>query len=298
MKSAVLMLPLISGILWGAAGVFVRTLSASGMDSMTIVFTRVSFGSLMMLLLILAMDRSLLKVRREDVPLVIIAGISMIGVNVFYTITADTVSLSLAAVLLAMAPVFMLLMARFVFKEDITARKVASMLLAIVGCIMVSGLLESGEDFSPHGMAAGVMSAFLYALYGILSKRVSSRGYSVYTVLFYCMLVSFVCLIPLSDLGAVASFGAQGQWCWPFMALHALFASVLPFLLYNIGISRTEAGPVSIIASCGEPLSAAFFGFMFFSEVPSPLMVVGMAVVLVSITIMCAPHHRDRASSA
>ena len=35
MKSALLLLPILSGVMWGAAGVFVRTLSDYGMDSAT-----------------------------------------------------------------------------------------------------------------------------------------------------------------------------------------------------------------------------------------------------------------------
>lgn len=296
MKSAILVLPLISGILWGAAGIFVRTLSGAGLDSTTIVFTRVSFGSLMMLALILAVDRKMLKVERKDVPLVVFTGLTMICVNVFYTVAADNVSLSLAAVLLAMAPIFMLLMARVVFKESITIRKVASMFLAIFGCLMVSGFLEQGHDLSMNGVMAGLISAFMYALYGILTKRISGKGYSVYTALFYCMLVSSVCLIPLTDFHAVVSFGSEGIWSWPFIALQALFVSVLPFLLYNIAIAHTEAGAVSIIASCGEPLSAAIFGFLYYAETPSMLMIAGMVLVLVSITVMCAPNHHAHRS--
>lgn len=45
MKSVLLLLPILSGIMWGAAGVFVRTLSDYGMDSATIVFSSSSMRS-------------------------------------------------------------------------------------------------------------------------------------------------------------------------------------------------------------------------------------------------------------
>lgn len=38
MKKVVLLLPILAGIMFGSVGVFVRTLSANGMDNVTILF--------------------------------------------------------------------------------------------------------------------------------------------------------------------------------------------------------------------------------------------------------------------
>ena len=104
MKSALLVLPLIAGVMWGAAGIFVRTLSGSGMSDITIVFTRVLFGVIVMALIIASSGKDF-RVSRKDIPLMIICGLSMTAVNFTYTIAANNVSLSLAAVLLSLAPV-------------------------------------------------------------------------------------------------------------------------------------------------------------------------------------------------
>ncbi len=289
MKSALLILPLIAGVMWGAAGIFVRTLSGSGMSDITIVFTRVMFGVIVMALIIASTGKDF-KVSRKDVPLMIICGLSMTSVNFLYTVAANNVSLSLAAVLLSLAPVFMLIMARVAFGERFTPKKMAGMCAAVVGCMLVSGFLEDDQTVSAMGVMAGILSAFFYAFYGIVTKKASAEGYTVYKVLFFCMLVSCIVLLPVADLGSVVSFGSDNWWGWPFMFVHAMIATVLPFLLYNIAIARTEAGAVAILAACGEPMSAAVFGFLVFDEVPTALMLVGMAVVLVSIVVMCSQH--------
>ena len=289
MKSALLVLPLIAGVMWGAAGIFVRTLSGSGMSDITIVFTRVLFGVIVMALIIASSGKDF-RVSRKDIPLMIICGLSMTAVNFTYTIAANNVSLSLAAVLLSLAPVFMLIMARVAFGERFTSKKMVGMCAAVVGCLLVSGFLEEDQTLSTVGVLAGVMSGFFYAFYGIVTKKASAEGYTVYKVLFYCMLVSCIVLFPVSDLGSVVSFGSDNWWGWPFMFVHAMVATVLPFLLYNIAIARTEAGAVAILAACGEPMSAAVFGLLVFDEVPTALMLVGMAVVLVSIVVMCSQH--------
>ena len=41
MKKLMILFPILSGIMWGSGGIFVRTLDSLGMDAFTIVGTRV-----------------------------------------------------------------------------------------------------------------------------------------------------------------------------------------------------------------------------------------------------------------
>lgn len=287
MRSALLILPILSGVMWGAAGIFVRTLSEYGFDGQTIAFSRVLIAMVMMLLLILATDRRMLSFKRHDIWLFILCAVSMTGLNVFYTIAADELSLSLAAVLLSLSPVFMVLIARVIFGEAITRRKVVCIAVSVVGCVLVSGYLENGSSLSMFGVASGIVAAVFYAAYGIASKKASASGYSVYTTLFYCMLISMVILIPFSDLGIVADYAGEGAGEIGFLILQAAVASFLPYILYSVAMARIEAGTGSLLAACGEPVAAALFGLLVFAEVPSPLMVVGMALAIGAMAAIC-----------
>ncbi|QHK17485.1 EamA family transporter [Methanomassiliicoccaceae archaeon DOK] len=297
MKPVLLLLPILSGIMWGAAGVFVRTLSDYGMDSTTIVFSRVSLATLMMLALILVADRRWLRFERRDAWIFIACAIAMLGLNAFYTVSVDALTLSLAAVLLSLSPVFMLVMAAFLFRERVTARKILCMLTSIVGCVLVSGLLESGSSLSASGIAAGLAAAFFYALYGILSKRSAASGYSTYTTLFYCLLISTLVLLPFTDMRAFIGFAAEGAWGTGYLILNAAVASFLPYILYTTAMARMEGGTASILAAAGEPTAAAVFGAMFFTEIPSPLMLLGMVLAIGSMALMCMPSESERSAS-
>ena len=289
-----LLLPILSGVMWGAAGVFVRTLSDYGMDSATIVFSRVSLATLMMLALILVADRRWLRFERQDLWLFIACAVAMLALNAFYTVSVDAVTLSLAAVLLSLSPVFMLAMAAVLFKERVTARKVVCMFASIVGCVLVSGLVEGGSSLSVSGVTAGLAAAFFYALYGILSKRSAAKGYSTYTTLFYCLLISTLILLPFSDIGAVTRFASEGTWEVGYMVLHAAVASFLPYILYTTSMARMEGGTASILAAAGEPTAATVFGAMIYTEIPSPLMLLGMVLAIGSMALMCMPSRAER----
>ena len=285
MRSALHLLPILSGVMWGAAGVFVRTLSDFGMDGATIVFSRVSLAAIMMLAVILVSDRKWLRFDPHDLWMFVACALAMLGLNAFYTVSVDVLSLSLAAVLLSLSPVFMLVMAAVIFRERVTARKVACMVASIFGCVLVSGFLEGDHGLSVSGITAGLAAAFFYALYGIISKRA-------------CLLISTVVLIPFSDLGMMAEYASGGLADLGYLILHAAVASFLPYVLYTTAMSRMEGGTASILAAAGEPTAAAMFGLLFFTEVPSPLMLVGMVIAIGSMAVMCMPSGSTRSPAA
>ena len=297
MKSALLILPILSGVMWGAAGVFVRTLTDYGMDSITVVFSRVSLATLMMLALILLADRKWLRFDRRDLWIFVACALAMLGLNAFYTHSVDVVTLSLAAVLLSLSPVFMLAMTALIFRERVTVRKLACMVTSIIGCVLVSGIADGASSISASGVAAGLAAAFFYAIYGILSKKSASKGYSTYTTLFYCLLISTLALIPFSDLGTFAGFAAEGAYETGYLILHAAVASFLPYILYTTAMARMEGGTASILAAAGEPTAAAVFGAMIFAETPTPLMLLGMLLAIGSMAVMCMPSRDDAAAS-
>ena len=289
MRSALLLLPILSGVMWGASGIFVRDLSGFGMDNFTIVFAREIIAAAMVLAVILLLDRRLIRLRREDVWVFVACGLSMVGINIFYTVSVDRVSLSLATVLLGLFPVFMLAMARVIYGERITSRKLVCMFASVVGCILLSGVLERGSDVSASGIAAGLAASVCYAAYGIMSKRAGSDGYSTYTILFYSLLISSLVVLPFTDMGVIRDYASQDIWHSAYLVFQAAVGTFLPYVLYNSAISRIEVGTASILAACGEPTAAAVFGLVFFAEIPSPLMLAGMVMAIASISIMCMP---------
>lgn len=206
-----------------------------------------------------------------------------------YTESAANADLSLAAVLLSMSPVFMVIMARMVFGERITGRKCLCIMVAVVGCILVTGFLEESREVSSWGVAAGLLSAFSYALFGLSSKRSASEGNSTLTTLFWSMLVAMVVLIPFADLGGIVSYGRQGISEFLCMVLHGAVCAVIPNLLYMGALARIDAGTVAILASTGEPVAAILFGAAVYSEIPSILMIAGIILAIVAMIAICHP---------
>jgi drug/metabolite transporter (DMT)-like permease len=123
MKKLYLILPILAGFMFGSSGVFVRTLTQNGIDSTTLLFLRFSIAIIPILIAIFLTDKKLFKINLNDIPLFLICAMCIVGLNICYNESMNTVPLSMAAVLLSLAPIYVLILAYILFREKITSKK-------------------------------------------------------------------------------------------------------------------------------------------------------------------------------
>ena len=300
MKRFALLMPIVAGIFWGSVGTFVRYLSAHGVNSLTILASRVLVAALILLVGILLVNPAMLRIKLKDLWIFVVAAlVGMLGLNVCYNEAINYLPLSLAAMLLGLYPIFVMILAAFLFREKITGRKVLCMALAIVGCVFASGLLESGSvQWSPIGIGIGVLSAMFYAFYSVMSKVAMQRGYGVFTITFYALLIMGIALIPFTDWPSLGAFvSAAPAKHIAFMIAHSACASVLSYVLFTMALRYVDAGKTSILAAGSEPLAALVLGFLLFAEVPTPLGLVGMAITITALALLCRPEKQPKEKS-
>ena len=292
MKRIIYMLPILSGIMWGSGGIFVRVLTELGMDGFTVAESRLSVAVCVLAGMICLYDRGMFCIRLKDIWIFALGGFcGILGVMLAYNASIKEVTLSLAAVLLSMSPVFVLFFAAVLFGEKITGKKLGCMVLALAGCVLVSGVLEagSGMKWSAAGIGFGILAAFFYAMYSLVSKESVRRGYHAFTMIFYCMLFSAASLLPMTDWRCIYTVTAGGGAKMAlFMLVNALVTSVLPYVFYTLALNYMEAGKASILAA-GEPVAAMVFGLLFFAEKPTALAVTGLVLTTAALAAFSKP---------
>ena len=290
MKKVATILPVLAGAIWGVIGVFVRTLTAAGFDNLTLVFSRSVFATVLLFIYLFITNREALKIHLKDIWVFIGSGIlGMFGLNVTYNIAIKSLTMSLAAVLLSLSPIFVLFISAILFKEKITSKKVACMLMAIFGCFLASGVAEAGiGSVSLAGAFFGLTAAFFYGLYSVFSKLATDRGYGTFTIVFYSVLFVTIVTLPLANYTTIADYVIAAPFTHMIiMIAHALMASIIPYILYSCALIYVDAGKVSILAAGSEPTSATIFGFIFFAEALSIFKVAGLVLTIVALAFLC-----------
>lgn len=288
MKKIYLILPILAGIMFGSSGIFVRTLTQNGIDQPTLLFLRFSIAIVPILIAILLTDRELFKIELKDIPLFLACSLCILGLNLCYNQSMNTVPLSLAAVLLSIAPIYVLVIAYFLFGEKITSKKLVCMILAIFGCILMTGVLESDlGSISTFGILSGIGAGLFWAFYLMASKKSIENGNHTFTILFYSIIFITIALIPFSDFGQISNFvSINPAFTIMFLILHSTFSFALPYIFSTLSLKYIDSGTSSILLSGAEPFTALIFGFLIYAEIPTPLMFCGFILTIIAMMML------------
>lgn len=275
---------LAAGSLWGTTGIFVRHFQVLGLGSMEIGLLRVAMGLLIVGVYLLLFHKDLLRIRVRDLWCFCGTGIaSLFLMNLTYFSAMQHTSLAVAGVLLYTAPVFVMLLSALLFREVITGRKVLSLALAFLGCVLVSGL-GSSDSVAPLGLCLGLGAGLSYALYSIFGRYAIMRGYRSWTITFYSFLLCTLASLLCCDKTAVVSvIFRSSQWIW--IVLLGFVTSFMPYIFYSKGLEKIENSRASILASI-EPVVAAVISVCIFQEPISWMAVLGILSVLAAIIFL------------
>lgn len=290
MKKIALLFPIIAGTCWGCAPLFIRTLYTAGFDNITITFSRLVIMAAVLGTYMIVCNRDALKVSRHDAMLIIIGGITgFFLMNFCFNISSTNLSMSLAAVLLCTAPVFVIIFSKILFGEAITKTKLICMIAALIGCILLSGVFDDGGlKWSVLGLAMGVATSICNAIYTMVTNHVVDiRKCKPLTVTFYSCLTAMLMMAPFADYGVIGNYLIEDPVSHGlFYLAHAMVTSIFPNLIFTTAFKYVDSGIVSILASGAEPTSAMVFGMLIYSEIPTFLGITGMIMTVTAMIIL------------
>lgn len=287
MKRFAVFFVLLAGTLWGCIGIFVRRYNEIGLSSMQTVAVRMVIAAVLFSLFVLIYKRSLFIIHLKDIWIFIGSGVISVGLFTYcYFSSIELSSLSVAAVLLYTAPAFVMLFSLIFFKEKMTIPKAISLVLAVLGCAMTTGVIGGMLNVTLAGFLFGLGSGVCYALYSIFSRFALNRGYEPFTITLYTFLFSAVFCLCVTDIRPVVrvvfvDWGSAG-----YALLFALVSCVLPYVFYTLGLKYIRSSTASIIATV-EPVVATIIGAVVFSEpLNVPFGYLGVALVFLSVVLI------------
>lgn len=276
-----------AGTLWGTIGLFVKLLNGVGADSTLTAFMRLFMGFWILVPVMFCKGGiKMFKIDKSALVQCLLLGIfSQALFNYCYNLSIGIVGVATASILLYTAPVFVCIMSKIFFKEQIGILKIFSLVLNIVGCfLMVTGGNLSYLKLSVVGIIFGLASAFLYSLVTIIGK-VASGNVHPFTVVFYSFLFGWLTLgiftAPWESMAAVS-----GIKFWIYSIGYGLIPTVGSYLLYMGGLrKKLEISRIPVIASI-ETVVATGIGVVLFKEKLNFINVLGIICLLSSIAMM------------
>lgn len=279
------LLVVIAGICWGVIGIFTRQLSAASVSPLQITWIRSSLTAIGMAICIFLTDKRRFYIKLTDIWMFIGTGIfSIVLFNICYFKSIEMTTMSVAAVLLYTAPAMVVIMSTVLFHERLTIQKITALIMALSGCVLITGIIGSNAVISPAGIIVGLGAGFGYALYSIFGNF-ALKKYHPFTVTFYTFLFACLALMPFAKIASLFSAVSGYKCAALYCAGMAIVSTLIPFLCYTQGLRYLEAGKASVMAFI-EPFVATLCGVAVFKEKITAQSLIGMSLIFISVVLL------------
>ena len=292
MRSSGTLMCLASGIGFGAMAVFGKLSYDEGATVGTLLVVRFGLAAVLFWLL-LAARRSLGEARmltRRDLGLGLALGAAGYALQAGgYFAALERIDASLLALILYTYPAMVAGAALAIGRERLNRRKVAALLLASSGLVLVLAGAGAGA-LDPLGAALGLGAAMIYTTYILVSERVVGRVRPHVLSAIVCTGATASLLVGTTLLGEFrpGDLTAAG---WGWLACLAVISTVGAVSLFFAGLDRVGPTAASILSTV-EPVVTVVLAFLVFGEVLGAVQLLGGALVLAAVVVLNARWNR------
>lgn len=284
---------LIAAFLFALNGSVAKAQIEAGLSPAEVTEIRTIGCALLLLIYILIVNPGSLKVRRTEIPFLLLFGVLAYALTPFlFFLSVELLPVAIASLLAFLAPVLVALWLRYVKREAVGRSIWLSLVLVVGGLILVSQVW-SGMTLNPLGVFFGLLTAAALAAYLILGEA-GARRRDVMSLAFWGFAIATVTWsilapwwnFPWSLLTTTTSLfdgAVTGIPVWSLVIV-MIAISVIPFVLVLMSLQRIGAQRGGILGTT-EPLWAALLAFILLGEVLSPIQGLGGLVVLAGVIV-------------
>ena len=273
-----------SVLLLGVLGISISAILVRYSQAPSVITAVYRLGWTVLLLLPAVLTRfraELKRVRARDAALCTLSGICLALHFLTWFESLKWTGVAVSTVLVSTEVIFTALGFALFLKGKIPPLGVAAILLAFGGSAVLA-LAGGGTDSAWYGNLLALAAAFFVALYTLIGRI--QRGYlstTVYTFLTY--LACFLTLLLLALFSATPLTGYGGRE-WLIGLGLAVFCTLLGHSLFSWCLKYLSPAYVSAAKLC-EPVFSGALAVPLFGEIPTPMQLLGAAVILGAVLL-------------
>lgn len=231
---------------------------------------------------------------------------------VIYQLAVENEKASTVAVVFSGNPIFVSILAFFILREPIHKNNVIALALEVVGILIIMN--PFGSQMNPLGIALSIISAVLFAFYGVMGKK-KTRKYGSITVTCFSFIfgsLELLVMVMIGKIDAAANFfDSIGLSVFSHIdMLQGISLSILPalayicivnsaagYVFYMLAMEKTSACEASVVFFL-KPIFAPVLALIILGEVPSISMIIGIIFFLAgSLTSIVPDFYTNRLQS-
>lgn len=226
------------------------------------------------------------KFEKKDIPILILLSILNIPINQFlFVVSIKFTSAPNVALAYALTPIFVLLISFPILKEKPTILKVAGILTAIIGTIMI--ITQNGIDLSSDtflGDSFALLASISWGFYTVLGKKPSIKYGAINTTAFTmtCGALLYLPIFFISNNNLTQINIEVIDWLK--IAYLGIFTSVIAYIIWYYALTKIEATKLSIFNNL-QPVFTTLLSIILFSYAPTITFVIGGILIITGVII-------------
>lgn len=270
---------LVSVVLWAAAFVGIRAAGRSFSPG-PLALGRLAIGSVLLGAVVLS--RPTVRPTRRELALLILAGVLWFGVyQVLLNDAERRVDAGTAAMLVLIAPIFIVALAAVFLKERTTPNLLLGGALAFAGVVVI-GLATSSRNASLVGVILCLLAALASAIGVVAEKPVLSRISALQVTWICCTVGALFCLPYAAQLVREWRVAPTNGTAW--LVFLGVFPTSIAFTTWAYALARGSAGRLAATAYLVPPITIVM-SWLILGEAPGVIAVLGGALSLVGVAI-------------
>ena len=276
----------ISAATYGMNPLFALPLYDGGMDLFSVLLFRYLFA-IPILAVMLKLRRRDFSIKKSDVTPLIILGVLFALSSITLFSSYNHMDAGVASTILFIYPIIVAVIMFIFFKEKISKMTMACIAVAMIGIAL---LCKSGDGamISVKGLLFVFGSALSYAIYIVYINKSRIKGMATIKVTMYVLIFGwFIFAIRALATGELNTPSPEQWYLWFNVLALAIFPTIISLICTTEAIQCIGSTPTAILGVL-EPVTAVFFGVVIFGEVLTPRIVLGLILVITSVTFVVA----------
>ena len=225
-----------------------------------------------------------LKLPHGTFPAAVSAGVLLSVSSITLFESYRHMNVGLASTILFVYPAMVAVIMAVFYRERLSALSVTGIAASMPGIALLSDIVGGQTSFT--GIALVLASSLSYAVFIVETKESRLRTIPPDMMIFYAVCCGIPVFTAAAGLREIQTYMTSPE-VWAFSACLALFPTLISFVFTAAAIKLAGPTPTSVLGAL-EPVTAVLIGTFVFGEHLTTLHVSGIAIVIISVTLVVA----------
>ncbi len=278
------MYSVISAILFGTAGIFVKLALKTGLDSISLLTVQYILAVFIMFVVALIKEKQKLQVDKKQLfNLAVLGIIGNTFMTIFYYKAFEYLPVAMVTMLLFTYPIMVFIYSIIFGKQRIDRKKVLMIFLAFLGCMLSLNILSGSFKYSMKGLIFGLLSAVFYAFMNLYTEKKLS-GVDSLSINAYSTLFSLISLLIYKWPVFLFKGNVKIESVF-YIVILALVCEIVPLTLLYAAIKYIGSIKVSIISNLEIP-TAMLVSILVLKEQVHLSQIIGAILIVYTVYLI------------